>query len=112
MPSFHDLSMEVPIKKWQIWEWEEHSEMISGPYATFETLQECWNYVRSEIERLHHEVGEDTLPYDQFPQENNVIHPIPDESTETTEISIASALNGQEVLYGWVVYLTGCQPSD
>jgi hypothetical protein len=120
MPTFNHPSADGPMKKWQVWDWElwDNNNPVENLWATFDTLAECVQIVKDEIEKTHRDVGEQTLPYDQFTRDGkglNVIYTTPGEDTQLTKIKLADASNGTDPdspRYGWIAYRTGFEPSD
>jgi hypothetical protein len=117
MPSFGHKSSYGPLKAWVVFEID--TDGIDSLDATFDTLAESLEYVRSEINRIHEEIAEDTLPFNQFEQCDNVdkcdqadaIISSVDEHTELNKITLARGSNG-EIQYSWIVYRLGWQPMD
>lgn len=100
---------------WEIWEWDGFeswdSMMYGGENLTFDQLSEA---VRKEITRIHLEVEEDTLPYEQFSfnddSAGNVIYSLPlNEKDAPDSFKLARMTNGI-LTFGLTAWRKGKNP--
>lgn len=108
--------MSVNQDLWEIWEWddiESREAMIQegGENLTFEQIPEA---VRKEITRIHTEVGESTIPYEQFarddPSSKNVLYSLLPNGKDVPDSFKLARMTNEHIVFGLTAWRKGKNP--
>ena len=93
---------------WEIWEWDntednEALSYINPKYLTFEDLPLA---VENEIRRIHREIGEYTIPYEQFDRgdynstSKNVVYNLPSNRKNLPDSFKLMRMSNNDIVFG------------
>lgn len=100
---------------WEIWEWTDFESsdalMSGGEDLRFDQLSEV---VRKEITRIHTEVGEYTLPYEQFAFNDDsvrdVVYSVPLNERDAPDSFKLARMTNSDLVFGWTAWRKGKNP--
>jgi len=108
---------------WGLWEWnstfgqgKETQALIYGSNEDLVGFEGLKAALKTEIERIHREVEEDTCAYENFQRGpigtvgDHILYDFPDEATAPDTFEVMISQNGPDTKYGLIAYKAGKQP--
>jgi hypothetical protein len=108
---------------WGLWEWDGNfgdgkltQSLVYGTNETLLGFAEVKAALKTEIERIHAQVGEDACAFENFQTGpigtvgDHVLFDFPDEATPPDSFDVMISQNGTDIKYGIVAWKAGKQP--